>query len=512
MASFFSFLTHKKIPSLSTLRTLLRGELSAYRKLALGLFIAILATVFCLLAAFHNSFLITVPAPGGALAEGIIGAPKSINPVLAVTDTDIALTRLIYAGLMKETASGDIIPELAESYTLSPDSQTYTFTLRDAKFHDGKKLTSNDVLFTVEKLQNSALNPAHTSYWSLIGVETPDEHTVVFSLPAPRADFLRRLTIGILPAHVWTEISDEAFATAPENVQPIGAGAFELVRTDSEKGIARKLVFKRNPRYVLGAPLLKKLSVHIFSNQRELMNAMHEGELDFTLALTAGTVGTSKENDYTVLPVKSATEATLYHLRGDGGALANAAFVTVLAEYIDKERIIAIVENGYGTPLEEQGSLERTTENALARLLALGYTRTNGTLMKNGSPVGFSIATTNTPTTIALANALAEEVRTLGVTVSVRSFDPGFFQSALASGAFNAVLAKGAAPSENYEAVLPLYTATIPFVTNSSAHGIIPSVLISPVLRYANVNDWYTNVDHLYPGLAKKKLQENTIY
>lgn len=510
MASFFSFLTNKKIPSLSTLRTLLRGELTVYRKLALGLFIAILATAFFTLAAFHNSFLVTVPAPGGALTEGIIGAPKSINPILAVTDTDIALTKLVYAGLMKETADGDIILELAEGYTLSPDSRTYTFTLKETKFHDGKKLTSQDVLFTVGKLQNSALNQNHTAYWSLVGVEAPDERTVVFTLPAPRTDFLARLTIGILPEHVWAEISDEAFATAPENVQPIGAGAFELVRTDTKNGIANFLVFKRNQHYVLGAPLLKKLSVHIFSNQRELMDAMNEGDLDFTFALTPGTVGTSTEDDYTVVPVKSATKATLYHLRGDGGALANAAFVTVLAQYIDKERIIAIVENGYGTPLEERDSPKETSEETYARLERLGYQLKNGTLMKNGSSVGFSIATINTPTTIALANALAEEVRALGVTVSVRSFDPGFFQSALATGAFNAVLAKGAAPSENYEAILPLYTTTIPFVTKTDAHGIIPTVLISPVLRYANVHQWYTNTDRLYPLLAKKR--QNTIY
>lgn len=511
MASFFSFLTHKKIPSLQKLRALLRGELTPYRKLALGLIGAILATAFFTLVTFHNSFLVTVPARGGSLIEGIIGAPKSINPILAVTDTDIALTRLVYAGLMKETAEGEIIPELAESYTLSPDSRTYTVKLREAKFHDGKKLTSNDVFFTVSKLQNSALNPSHTAYWSLVGVETPDEATVVFTLPSPRADFLKRLTVGILPAHVWGEIPDEAFATAPENVHPIGAGAFKLARTDTENGVTNFLVFKRNHNYVLGSPLLKKLSVHIFSNQNELMSAVSDGDIDFTLALLPGTLGESEDADYTTTPIASTTEATLYHLRGDGGALANAAFVTVLAQYIDKERIIDIVENGYGTPLEGVSPLERKKEDTHARLLALGYTLNNGTLMRNGSSVGFSIATINTPTNTALANALAEEVRALGVTVSVRSFDQGFFQSALATGAFNAVLAKGAAPSANYEAVLPLYTTTIPFVTKTDAHGIIPPVLISPVLRYANVNEWYTNTDKLYPALVKKKT-ENTIY
>lgn len=486
----------------------MRGPLTVYRALAYGFFITVLTVIFMIIITAHNSFLVTVPARGGSLTEGVIGAPKTINPILAMTDTDMALTRLVYAGLMKELPDGNIIPEIAESYTLSPDGRIYTIKLRETKFHDGKKLTSGDVLFTVAKLQNSALNPSNTVYWSDVGVETPDEYTVVFTLPTPRGDFLRRLTIGIIPEHVWADIADDAFTTAAENVHPIGAGAFELVGTDTSGSIANLLTFERNNRYVLGSPLLKTLYVRIFSNQAQLMDAVASGDIDMTTALLPTKLGSQEPEGFTLTAVPGLQDATLYHLRGDTGALANAALVTILSQYVDKERIIAIVEHGFGAPLSTAVTPKNTLEETRARLETLGYRLVNDTLVKNGSPVGFSIATVNTPEAIALARAFADEVRTLGITVSVRSFDQGFFQAAVAERAFSAVLIKGTTPAAVYEAVLPLYRATTPFVTKTTAHGIIPTVLISPVLRYANVSTWYTNTDRLYPLLAKERLPE----
>ncbi len=512
MASFFSFLTHKKIPSPSTFRSLLRGPLTLYRGLVYGVLIAAATIIFILIVTVHNSFLVTVPARGGTLVEGVIGAPKTINPILAMTDTDAALTRLVYAGLMKELGDGTIVPEIAESSVLSPDSRTYTVTLRPTKFHDGKPLTSKDVLFTVGKLQNSALNPSHTEYWRDVGVETPNEQTVVFTLPAPRTDFLNRLTIGILPEHVWAEIPDETFASARQNLHPIGAGAFKLVGVETNESIVSVLTLKRNHRYVLGSPLLKTLLIKIYANQEKLMSALNNGDVLLTAALLPQTLSTKTPSGYTVEEVPGSTEAVLYHMRGDRGALANAALVTVLSQYIDKEQIIAIVEHGFGAPLDTAAAPKNTIEEAHARLETLGYRLHNGTLMKNGTPVGFSIATINTPEALALARAFATEVRALGITVSVRNFDPGFFQSALAERSFSAVLIKGPAPSDDYEAILPLYRATTPFVLKTSAHGIIQNVLISPVLRYANVHQWYTNTDRLYPWLAQERLPKQPNY
>ena len=101
-----------------------------------------------------KSFTLSVPANGGYLREGIIGTPRFINPVLAVSDVDRDLTSLIYSGLLKGSLDNSLLPNLAESYEISSDGLEYTFILRnDAYFQDGKKVTVDDVIFTINKIQ-----------------------------------------------------------------------------------------------------------------------------------------------------------------------------------------------------------------------------------------------------------------------------------------------------------------------------------------------------------------------
>jgi ABC-type transport system substrate-binding protein len=67
----------------------------------------------------------------GELTEGIIGTPRFINPVLAVSDVDQDLTQLVYSGLVKISSDNKIVPDLAEYYEISDDGLEYKFILRD---------------------------------------------------------------------------------------------------------------------------------------------------------------------------------------------------------------------------------------------------------------------------------------------------------------------------------------------------------------------------------------------
>ena len=108
-----------------------------------------------LLYQVNKLFLVEVPDYGGSLTEGILGSPRFINPILASSDIDKDLSSLIYSGLLRAGQNGELIPDIAESYTISPDSLVYTFRLKDnIYFHDGTKLTADDVIFTIEKIQD----------------------------------------------------------------------------------------------------------------------------------------------------------------------------------------------------------------------------------------------------------------------------------------------------------------------------------------------------------------------
>src|SRR3989344_4344981 len=138
----------------------------------------------------HRASLEIVPAHGGSFAEGIVGTPRFINPLLAVSDADRDMTALVYSGLMRLTSDDLLIPDLAETYTVSPNGLTYTFTLRkNIFFHDRSPVTSDDVLFTILKTQENAINRPRRPSWDEVSIKTDESKSVIFSLKQPYAPF-----------------------------------------------------------------------------------------------------------------------------------------------------------------------------------------------------------------------------------------------------------------------------------------------------------------------------------
>lgn len=118
-------------------------QFSATEKVIFGIFvIAAFVTMLIMAARLSNQFTVKIPAYGGTLNEGVIGLPRSINPVLALSDVDRDISAVVYSGLTKYD-NGAIVKDLAQSYTISADGLIYTFKLQPhLTFHDGSPLTT----------------------------------------------------------------------------------------------------------------------------------------------------------------------------------------------------------------------------------------------------------------------------------------------------------------------------------------------------------------------------------
>ena len=153
--------------------------------------ILVVIGIFGGLVTLSNKYTSQVPIFGGTYREGIVGSPRFINPVLASSNPDNDLTALVYSGLVRIDAHGGIIPDLAQSWTISPDGKTYTVNLKpNATFQDGKPLTASDVVFTVSKIQDNNLKSPLSVAWNGVTTTNPDAHTVIFTLQKPYAGFL----------------------------------------------------------------------------------------------------------------------------------------------------------------------------------------------------------------------------------------------------------------------------------------------------------------------------------
>ena len=231
------FVKRFHIPKEHVVRKALR-HLTLAEKAVFYFFVTIfILSGLSLLNQVNNSFLVEVPVRGGAITEGIVGNPRFINPVLAFTEADKNLTALIYSGLIKINSNGLAENDLAENINISPDGLTYTVRInKNALFQDGVRVTSDDVDFTIQKIKNSYIKSPIFGNWNGVAVSKPDENTVVFSLKKPFAPFIDNLTLGILPKHIWKNVSDEEFSFSQFNSLPTGSGPYKISTVERNSG------------------------------------------------------------------------------------------------------------------------------------------------------------------------------------------------------------------------------------------------------------------------------------
>jgi len=179
-------------------------------------------------------YLTAEPVTGGVYREGIIGTFTNANPLFATSPVDTSVSRLVFSSLFSVTPKGEIVGDLASGVEVDDRSVVYTVTLRDDVFwQDGEKFDAADVVFTYKTIQNAAARSPLRSSWSGVKIESPNEATVVFTLPSPLSSFAYALTNGIVPEHVLSEVEPEDLRSSVFNaVQPVGTGMFRMKAVD----------------------------------------------------------------------------------------------------------------------------------------------------------------------------------------------------------------------------------------------------------------------------------------
>jgi ABC-type transport system substrate-binding protein len=231
------------------------------------------------------------PRQGGAMTVTYKDDVSTLDPAIGYDWQNWSIIKSIFDGLM-DYAPGttDLVPDLAESYAISDDGRTYTFTLRDdVTFHNGRKLTSADIKYSIERAVNPVTQSPGAGFFGMIegfeaasaeggaglsGITTPDERTVVFRLSRPDATFLHVMAINF--AHAVPKEAVEA-AGADFGKQPVGTGAFKL----KEWTLGQRLVLERNPAYHKpGLPRLDQITFEIGQEPLVALLRWEKGEVD----------------------------------------------------------------------------------------------------------------------------------------------------------------------------------------------------------------------------------------
>lgn len=406
------------------------------------------ALTFSTLAVFaevNRETTTEVPVRGGVVREGVIGAPRFINPLLALSDTDRDLTTLIYAGLTRPAPDGTLIPDVAERYTISEDGTEYRFTLRDnARFHDGVPITADDVVFTVEMAQNNAIKSPRRADWEGVQVEKINDREVLFTLQQPYASFLENTTMGILPRHIWRNVSPQEFPFSNFNVQPIGSGPFKLKNIEyNSSGIPKSYDLRSFSEYTLGRPFINKFIVSFYANEDDLLRAYTNGEISSLSAVSFSALNNNLSVSSELLRVPFPRIFAIFFNQNKSRVFADKNVRLALDTLLDKERIVQEVLSGYGTIIDSPippgtvngqsvrvpdiRSDDERRKAAQEILESAGWQLdTELGLWTNGEQLlTFSIATANTPELKRAAQIAATIWTEAGIPVKVSVFETG---------------------------------------------------------------------------------------
>lgn len=267
----------KRVDRLSSVRRFVAGWLALMVLIIVGLLVQN--------ANLTNYFQTLKPVPGGIYNEGMVGTFTNANPLFAVNDVDSSVSHLVFDGLFTYNQDNELTGDLASGYTVNDKGTIYTVTLKpNLKWQDGTALTSKDVLFTYKTIQNPDAQSPLRSAWQGVAMSTPDDRTIVFTLPGPLAPFPYNMTNGIVPEHILGSVAVSDLRSADFNtVHPVGSGPFkwnEVAVTGNDPATQEvQISLEPYEAYHEGKPKLQQFNVHAFASKNKMIQSFDKGQL-----------------------------------------------------------------------------------------------------------------------------------------------------------------------------------------------------------------------------------------
>ena len=282
--------------------------------------------------------------PRTDLTLGIALEPPHLDPTAgAAAAIDEVVYANVFEGLTRVDRNGAVQPALAESWDISEDGLSYTFTLRDGvTFHDGTSFEAGDVVFSLERaVADDSTNAQKGLFEAISVVEAVDDRTVRITLSRPEGALLYNLGWG------------DAVIVAPESADtnrenPVGTGPFRLDRWT--RGTEIRLV--RYDDYWGDAPALERATFRVVPDPAAASAALQAGDVQAFPNFPAPELVPLFKNDPRFTVVVGTTEGeTILSMNNGREPLTDVRVRRAIAHAIDRRSIIDGAMFGLGTPI-----------------------------------------------------------------------------------------------------------------------------------------------------------------
>ncbi|MEX0621649.1 MAG: ABC transporter substrate-binding protein [Candidatus Woykebacteria bacterium] len=385
--------------------------LNRNRKYATFSFIALLLVIFAvkiLIPSLAPSVLSVYRETGKAtFIEGVVGNPAHPNPLFDSTETQRDISSLIFRGLTRIGADGNLLPDLAESYEKKSETEFIFYLREDVYWHDGEKFTADDVVYTVKLAQNPDYDSILVENFRDVEIEKIDQYTVRFGLNEAFTPFPYSTAVGIIPEHIPLS-----------GYKPIGTGDFRVVK------IGDREIILTNPKM--------NLKFRFYPSFEEARTALKLGEIHALGGLSPQEIEMIKKfggkNFYShVLPFRQ----VVVFFNTKHRALRDKNVRQALSFAVDKKTVRELVGGATAKLASNHLALgswvgvskERYTYNlnkARRALEAAGYSKGEETWENKEGPLVLTIVTADDPELNSIANLLKEFWGRLGIKVSVK--------------------------------------------------------------------------------------------
>lgn len=385
---------------------------------------------------FTTAYTQQAPDKGGTYAEGVVGDFETMNPLFASTPAEVSASKLVFSGLLNYDRDNQLQPDSAASWRVSEDGKVYTVTLRDDVYwHDGVKMTADDVVFTVRLIQNAAVKAVQ--YGTLAGVEVKKTavNEVQFILPAVYSPFAQALTFGIIPQHILKVVKPGDLRENEFGRNPIGTGPFvfrqlQIIDPDRHRLVVH---MEANDRYYGGNVRLNRFQLHTYETRDTLKKALVTNEINAALGLGADQIGdVVRRGDFVASP-NALLDGMFALFNNDKPLLQDIQIRQALTLATNQQAIIAAVD-GRGNPLsgplpqslvtgETAVQAPYNLEEAAAKLEAAGWKLTGSERKKDGVTLELSVVAPDSGDYKPILNQLAKQWEAIGVRVKVQLAD-----------------------------------------------------------------------------------------
>ncbi|MBI3589625.1 MAG: hypothetical protein HY093_04420 [Candidatus Liptonbacteria bacterium] len=342
-----------------------------------------------------------LPVGGGEYTEGMVGQPTFVNPVTAKTEVDKSLVALIFSRVDEVATQID---------NLKDKPLIWKVRVKEGLvWPDQEKLTSDDIVFTVSKIQDEDMHSPSAPDWQGVRVERLSELEVNFTIAAPDASFLNNLkNLYILPSHIFKSIPAPNWRISDYNLSPLGGGPYKFVTYEKQaNGFIKEYHLKANPNYP-GETLIQTINLKFYEEKNGLLKDFNRGGVDGVGGLVAKDLEEIKR-PYEALSFRLPNYYAIFMNQSKNEALKDGGVRRALEMLTPKNNLVDEIWGGRGKvqngPIPVDAPYfyteEKTSEKTGVQLLeAAGWTTPEATSQTQGTetPVGVRQKTINKKT------------------------------------------------------------------------------------------------------------------